>query len=156
MDTALDQELDRTAAAGPSGGDALGGVGAGLGNLQLIDLKLPPPKEFSEEDRALLIRESVGRIWNGADELQFADQGPVGSGADMWMLLVVRLVTRVAEPPPTEEEQAELQKKEEEEGALVDANFYSHQDRLRQTLCDYVVQDFQARFVLVYYIPFVC
>jgi symplekin len=143
MDTALDQELDRTSTAGSGGGDPVGGVGAGLGNLQLIDFKLPPPKEFTEEDRAMLIRESVGRIWNGADELKFTDQSSAGSGADMWMLLVVRLVTRVAEPPPSEEEQAELQK--EEEGGIVDANFYSHQDRMRQTLCDYVVQDFQSR-----------
>lgn len=133
----LDEDLATTTV------DALGGVGDGLGNLQLIDFKLPPPKEFSEEDRDVLIRESVTRIWSGAEELKFTDQD---SGTDMWMLLVVRLVTRVVEPPVDEEE---AQKKEEEEapGGVVDLNFYSHQDRLRQTLCDYVVQDFQSRCV---------
>ena len=127
-------------------GDLAGGIGIGLTNLQLIDFKLPPPKEFSEEDRDLLIRASVSRIWSGADELKFStEQSPTVSTVDMWMLLVVRLVTRVAEPPLDEQE---IRKKEEDAEAatgVVDLNFYSHQDRLRQTLCDYVLEEFHSR-----------
>jgi symplekin len=148
MDTALDEEAD---SAIPGSG-ALGQVGSGLNNLQLIDFKLPPPKEFSEEDRDMLIRASVSRIWSTADELRFSGEvtgtGAGASAADMWMLLVVRLVTRVAEPPPGDAEEEEIKKKEEDDEmqtGMVDLNFYSHQDRLRQTLCDYVVQDFHSR-----------
>jgi symplekin len=117
-----------------------GGVGGG--GLQMIDFKLPPPKEFSEEDRDLLIRESVTRIWKcGSD---FAEGA---SSADLWMLLVVRLVTRLVEPPVDEAAiEAEKEKMDEsEDNALVDVNLYGRQDRMRQTLCNYVMDDFHSR-----------
>jgi len=121
---------------------AVGGAGGYGGGLQMIDLKLPPPKEFSEEDRDLLIRESVTRIWTCGSE--FAEGA---SSADLWMLLMVRLVTRLAEPPLDEAAiEAEKEKMDDPEGkALVDVNFYGRQDRMRQTLCTYVMDDFHSR-----------
>jgi len=117
------------------------GRGGGIG-LQLIDFKLPPPKEFSEEDRDLLIRESVTRIQTCGGEL-----GEGASGADLWMLLMVRLVTRLVEPPLGDATvEAEKEKMDESEGkVLVDVNFYGRQDRMRQTLCTYVMEDFHSR-----------
>jgi len=108
----------------------------------MIDFKLPPPKEFSEEDRDLLIRESVTRIQTCGGE--FAEGA---SGADLWMLLMVRLVTRLVEPPLDEAAvEAEKEKMDESEGkVLVDVNFYGRQDRMRQTLCTYVMEDFRSR-----------
>jgi len=122
--------------------EAIGGAGGYGGGLQMIDLKLPPPKEFSEEDRDLLIRESVTRIWTCGNE--FAEGA---SSADLWMLLMVRLVTRLAEPPLDEAAvEAEKEKMDDPEGkALVDVNFYGRQDRMRQTLCTYVMDDFHSR-----------
>ena len=123
-------------------GGTVGRGGAIGGGLQMIDFKLPPPKEFSEEDRDLLIRESVTRIQTCGDE--FAEGA---SGADLWMLLMVRLVTRLVEPPLDEVAvEAEKEKMDESEGkVLVDVNFYGRQDRMRQTLCTYVMDDFHSR-----------
>jgi symplekin len=123
-------------------GGTVGGVGGVGGGLQMIDFKLPPPKEFSEEDRDLLIRESVTRIWACGSE--FVEGA---SSADLWMLLMVRLVTRLVEPPLDEAAvEAEREKMDESEGkALVDVNFYGRQDRMRQTLCNYVMEDFHSR-----------
>lgn len=124
------------------GGGTVGGSGGAGGGLQMIDFKLPPPKEFSEEDRDLLIRESVTRIWTCGSE--FVEDA---SSADLWMLLMVRLVTRLVEPPLDEAAvEAEKEKTDEqEERALVDVNFYGRQDRMRQTLCSYVMEDFHSR-----------
>ena len=123
-------------------GEIIGGAGGIGGGLQMVDFKLPPPREFSEEDRDLLIRESVTRIWTcGSDLAEGA------SSADLWMLLMVRLVTRLVEPPLDEAAiEAEKEKMDESEGkALVDVNFYGRQDRMRQTLCTYVMEDFHSR-----------
>lgn len=123
-------------------GEIIGGAGGIGGGLQMVDFKLPPPREFSEEDRDLLIRESVTRIWTcGSD---FAEGA---SSADLWMLLMVRLVTRLVEPPLDEAAiEAEKEKMDESEGkTLVDVNFYGRQDRMRQTLCTYVMEDFHSR-----------
>jgi symplekin len=123
------------------GGTAGGAGGVGWG-LQMIDFKLPPPKEFSEEDRDLLIRESVTRIWTCGSE--FVEDA---SSADLWMLLMVRLVTRLVEPPLDEATiEAEREKMDEAEGkVLVNVNLYGRQDRMRQTLCTYVMEDFHSR-----------
>lgn len=122
---------------------AIGRAG-GVGGLQMVDFKLPPPREFSEEDRDLLIRESVTRTWTYGSE--FAEGA---SSADLWMLLVVRLVTRLVEPPLDEAAiEAEKEKMDESEGkTLVDVNFYGRPDRMRQTLCTYVMEDFHSRSV---------
>lgn len=55
---------------------------------------------------------------------------------EIWMLLLVRMITRVAEPPPPEED--------EMDGTPHD--FYVRQDQLRKTLCDYIMSDFPARY----------
>lgn len=128
------------------GREAIGGAGGVGGGLQMVDFKLPPPREFSEEDRDLLIRESVTRIWACGSE--FVESA---SSADLWMLLVIRLVTRLVEPPLDEAAiEAEREKMDESDGkALVDVNFYGRPDRMRQTLCTYVMEDFHSRSVLV-------
>lgn len=125
-------------------------------DLQLADFKLPPPKNLSKDDRSSLVRGSFARIWEGAKDLAPSDlssevamDAPVTSAADMWMLLIVRLVTRVTDPAPHEAGEDASGKKEETSMEIV-SDIYSHQDRLRQTLCDYIMADFPGRYVDVH------
>lgn len=116
-------------------------------NLQLIDFRLPPPRELSDDDRAALMKNSVARIWT---ESQDPDVGIAGtSSTEMWMLLIVRMVTRVAVPPLDEEADSDDGTKKDhnmDEDAL-ESDFFVRQDRLRQTLCDYIMADFPARCI---------
>ncbi|KIK09035.1 hypothetical protein K443DRAFT_672073 [Laccaria amethystina LaAM-08-1] len=122
-------------------------------NLQLVDFKLPPPKELPEDDRINLIASAITRIWDSAEELKTmgeaipADSPQAGgnSAAEMWMLLLVRMITRVAEPPRT------LGGDDAMDGSgneMVVHDFYARQDQLRQTLCDYIMTDFPSRIRL--------
>ncbi|XP_006461965.1 hypothetical protein AGABI2DRAFT_206048, partial [Agaricus bisporus var. bisporus H97] len=106
--------------------------------LQAIEFKLPAPRDLPEDDRMELVTNSAARIWTGADELP-ADSLQAGgtSPNEVWMLLLVRMITRVAEPP--KEETAEEDMKEHIQG------FYVRQDQLRQTLCDYIMANFPSR-----------
>ena len=112
--------------------------------LDLADFKLPPPKEPSEDDRLNVISDSLTRIWDGADELRMGlSLDPLQStgiaASELWMLLIVRMITRVAEPPPYFDADG-VDSKE-----LLQLDLYSRQDRLRQTLCDYIMADFPSR-----------
>lgn len=90
-----------------------------------------------------LITSSVARIWTGADELPVdSSQVSGASASEVWMLLLVRMITRVAQPPV--EEDAEEDGKEQ-----VVHDFYARQDQLRQKLCDYIMADFPSRYVTV-------
>ncbi|KAF8216368.1 Symplekin tight junction protein C terminal-domain-containing protein [Mycena galopus ATCC 62051] len=138
-----------------SGEEGLGSGGVGAididsvlaNNMQLLDFKLPPPKELSEEESASLVRNSVARIWDGSEDLKSngealppdSTQAGGHSPAEMWMLLLVRLVTRVVDPPTSPDEG---------DDNVVVNDFYDRQDRLRQTLCDYIMSDFPARIRL--------
>ncbi|KAJ7890667.1 Symplekin tight junction protein C terminal-domain-containing protein [Mycena olivaceomarginata] len=117
-------------------------------NMQLLDFKLPPPKELSDEERGSLVRNSVARIWDGFEDLKSngealppdSTQAGGHSPSEMWMLLLVRLVTRVVDPPSDSPEEGD--------DSVVLNDFYDRQDRLRQTLCDYIMSDFPARIRL--------
>ncbi|KAJ7077855.1 Symplekin tight junction protein C terminal-domain-containing protein [Mycena belliarum] len=116
-------------------------------NMELLDFKLPPPRDLSEEERSSCVRSSVSRIWDGSEDLKSngealpADSTQAGghSPTEMWMLLLVRMMTRVVEPPRTVQDEGD---------DLVVSGFYDKQDRLRQTLCDYIMADFPARIRL--------
>jgi len=43
-------------------------------NLQLIDFKLPPPKELSDDGQTSLLKSSVFRIWEEAQDATSAEQ----------------------------------------------------------------------------------
>jgi symplekin len=119
-------------------------------NLQLIDFKLPPPKELSDDERDYLMGNSVSRIWQEAQDTSAtasAELVPSSGSTEMWMLLIVRMITRVAVPAPNEEVGDEDTKKERAEDDALECDFYARQDRLRQTLCEYIMSDFPARCV---------
>lgn len=121
--------------------------------LDLTDLKLPPPKEPSEDDRLGVISGSLTRIWEGADELRMGlpvdpFQSTGISASELWMLLVVRMITRIAEPPPG------FDGDREDSEEFLQLNLYSRQDRLRQILCDYIMADFPSRLGKVIVVVF--
>lgn len=94
------------------------------------------------------MRGSVGRIGDGAEELR-ADSvapSPDASPTDMWMLLIVRMITRVAhfDDGPLEDGEDEANVSEDKKALIL----YSRQDNLRQMLCDYIMADFPSRYVL--------
>ncbi|KAE9401084.1 hypothetical protein BT96DRAFT_919061 [Gymnopus androsaceus JB14] len=123
-------------------------------NLSLSDFKLPSPKDLVTIDSRIdLITKTIKRIYNTAVEMRPTATEPspdttIGGPLDMWMLLTVRMITRVAEPP------AELKSPSDGEDTPMDeekkdvALFYERQDRLRKTLCDYIISDFPGRIRL--------
>ncbi|OJA10681.1 hypothetical protein AZE42_01046 [Rhizopogon vesiculosus] len=119
--------------------------------IGLIDLKLLGPKELTDEERISLMRGSVGRIGDEAEELNVdsavSSQWPDASPTDMWMLLIVRMVTRVAHFDDGLSEDGGDETKDSEDKKALD--LYSRQDNLRQTLCDYIMADFPSRLRLV-------
>ncbi|KAI0091687.1 Symplekin tight junction protein C terminal-domain-containing protein [Irpex rosettiformis] len=118
--------------------------------LDTSEFRLPPPKELPEDAREALIRGSLVRIWNGADDLEAHDLSfddvPGMIPGDMWMILLVRLITRVVDPAPASLPPIEGETKDQT--VVVPSEIYSHQDRLRQTLCDYIMTDFSSRIQL--------
>ena len=118
--------------------------GSAFDSLQPMEFKLPPPRDMSEGIRMELVTASVARIWTGADELPVDSLQAGGTSAsEVWMLLLVRMITRVAHPA-TEEGPDDSEDNKE----LVINDFYARQDLLRQKLCDYIMGDFPSRFVL--------
>ena len=117
--------------------------------LDTGEFRLPPPKELAEDAREALIRGSLVRIWNGASELEAHDLSfddvPGMIPGDMWMILLVRLVTRVVDPAPSSPPPTEGEEEPKDQAVVVPSEIYSHQDRLRQTLCDYIMADFSSR-----------
>lgn len=104
-------------------------------SLDLTDFKLPSPKDLTEVDRVILMQGVVNRICDGGEELQEASHAlPAGAlSDDMWILLIVRMITRVADVPQNGEEEQ-----------LPD--FSSRQDKLREVLCNYIMVDFPSRY----------
>jgi symplekin len=118
----------------------------------MIGFKLPSPHELSEIDRENLMRSSLVRTWDGAEELKSGGylqpelQGRA-TYAEMWMLLIIRTVTRIVEPPREVPENDEAGKKSDREEST-ELDFYLRQDKLRQILCDYIMSDFSGRYAM--------
>ncbi|KAN0088491.1 Symplekin tight junction protein C terminal domain containing protein [Tylopilus felleus] len=115
-------------------------------SLDLTDFKLPSPKDLSETDRLALMQGVVDRICDGGQELEETSH-TLSAGTfsdDMWILLIVRMITRVAEANPDASHGEDKSNGEEEQFA----EFSSRQDKLRQALCDYIMLDFPSRLRL--------
>ncbi|KZP11483.1 hypothetical protein FIBSPDRAFT_800184 [Athelia psychrophila] len=115
-------------------------------NLQLINFKIPPPRELTDDERAGLMRNSVSRISTEGQELDVAPSGT--STAELWMLLIVRMITRVTSPPSEEDDSDDGSKEDPMEEDALESSVYARQDQLRRTLCDYIMADFPARIRL--------
>ncbi|KAI5124287.1 hypothetical protein M0805_005134 [Coniferiporia weirii] len=123
--------------------------------LRFADFKMPSAREFSEAERGVVVRSSMSRIWNASNELiTSADSIPSvhqpersASSQDLWMLLLVRMITRVVpsemDGDKVDENGAEGSHDDIKDSMEVDT--LSRQERIRQTLFDYVMTDFPAR-----------
>lgn len=139
----------------------LGDVDEGVVGLQAF--ALPPPRHLSEAEKDALVLSSFGRVCASGGELELAsgdtEDGGAGSqsaSVNMWMMLLVRMVTR----GPTSSESslksgAEIKSDEDIDEGAVDVKGKGRADqvdvrtsfRLRQTLCQYVLADFPSRYV---------
>ncbi|KAG6910030.1 hypothetical protein DXG01_013754 [Tephrocybe rancida] len=139
----LNEELSGDIAIEPSATD----IHAIAANLQLVDFKLPPPRDLTEDERTQQLGNAVKRIWDGAEELNVngeslpveSTQAGGHSPTEIWMLLIVRMITRVTEPPPEDDTM---------DDSAPEHDFYTRQDQLRQTLCNYIMSDFPSRIRL--------
>jgi symplekin len=112
-----------------------------------LEFQLPPPSALGETDRAAAVKSAATRIWQSSGDLAI---GPQSGGRDMWMLLLVRAVTRVVDPDDgkgkakadgAESNTASSDADMDEE--MVE--LYERQDRLRRVLCEYIMADFSGR-----------
>lgn len=118
--------------------------------LPITDFKLPPARELDADDREVLMRKAITRIREGAKELAAAETAFESSDphllkttpADMWMLLLVRMVTRVSDPLVGEENEDDMKAGD---SVVRRSEIYERQDRLRHALCEYIMADFSGR-----------
>ncbi|CAE6446197.1 unnamed protein product [Rhizoctonia solani] len=114
--------------------------------LDLAAFSLPTPKDLSDTTRSGLVKSSVSRIWDAGEEVLGrevrAGGGDTAVGLppeEMWMLLVVRMISRGAG--------AGRVKDEGDDRSLVH-NLAFREDGMRQMLLDYVLADFSGRMKL--------
>jgi symplekin len=112
-----------------------------------LEFEVPPPSVLGEAERAVTVKSAAARIWQSSGDLAV---GPQTGGRDVWMLFLVRMVTRVVDP-------VDGKGKAKADGAVntgSDADeemdekmdeLYERQDRLRRVLCDYIMADFSGR-----------
>ena len=115
-----------------------------------LEFQLPLPIVLGEAERAATVKSAATRIWQSSGDLAV---GPQTGGQDMWMLLLVRMITRVVDPEEDGKGKAKA------DGAVnkitgLDGDsemdeqmfqLYERQDRLRRVLCDYIMADFSGR-----------
>ena len=112
-----------------------------------IEFQVPPPLVLEEEERAATAKSAATRIWQSSGDLAV---GPQTGGRDVWMLVLVRMITRVVDP-------VDSKGKAKADGAIGKASgsdaemdeemveLYERQDRLRRVLCEYIMADFSGR-----------
>ena len=127
--------------------------------LQQVKFELPPARQLSAVERGEMIRSSLDRIRATGEDtagssLAVLDvDGAIDASrpalglpsADAWILLLVRMATR----GPAAESQAHAGFVGSSD-AMTKANVgmgSANADGIRQTLCDYVMEDFSARYV---------
>ncbi|KAI0322800.1 Symplekin tight junction protein C terminal-domain-containing protein [Amylostereum chailletii] len=118
-----------------------------------MDLKIPPPRILESPESESLVRSSIARIWDEAQGNTGMATGAAKTGQlDMWMLLLVRMVTRGADPGEKRDKgkgKEKVDAVEDESESMDDAMArYEKQDRLRTVLCDYIMADFSGRMRL--------
>ncbi|KAI0057230.1 hypothetical protein BV25DRAFT_1831381 [Artomyces pyxidatus] len=126
-------------------------------DLLSMDFRIPPPRSLAEPERYALVKNTISRISDGSSDLSMGSSVGAGAGPqDMWMLLVVRMVTRIAGPEDVSggkgkgRDTAMNEGKDEAEAEEDDYTtiLYERQDRLRRTLCEYIMADFSGRIRL--------
>ncbi|KAG7093905.1 hypothetical protein E1B28_007543 [Marasmius oreades] len=120
-----------------------------LMDITPADFKLPSPEDLSEVERIGLLSKAFTRIWEESAEIMpsiSTDNIDLGGPVDVWMLLLVRMITRVVEPSSggNSGNEGESDAENTTQSSVVEFS-YHRQDQLRRVLCDYIMVDFPAR-----------
>jgi len=116
-----------------------------------LDFQVPSPIVLGEAERATAVKSAATRIWQSSGDLAI---GLHDGGRDLWMLLLVRMITRVVDPEDGKGKGRAEGEGEGEGNKSLDADvemdeetveLYERQDRLRKVLCDYIMADFSGR-----------
>ncbi len=125
--------------------DTLAAADVDVKQLIPLDFQVPLPSVLSEEERAAAVKSAARRIWQSSGDLAI---GPQNGGRDMWMLLLVRMVTRVVDPEDNKGKAKALGEGSSNADVDMDEEMVElceRQDRLRRVLCDYIMSDFSRR-----------
>lgn len=102
--------------------------------LKLADFKMPAPRQVSDDEKGAIVKSSMARIWSShggfvaMNDLSLSTARG-SSPEDLWMIILVRMITRSVPSDPTSEQQ----------GEPIDL------EKIRETLFNYVMTDFPAR-----------
>lgn len=120
--------------------------------LRLADFKMPPPRLVSDDDeRRALVKSSMARIWNTNGGFVSVNEPIVNtitrgnSPQDLWMLLLVRMITRVIDLASPNEGTTEPGGSDRKEDESMDLVVHSRQEKIRQILFEYIMTDFPLR-----------
>ena len=118
----------------------------------LHEFKLPAPRLLTTKQKSAMAQSALQRVRKrGEESLAAAIASSTAATLDgsvaeteLWMLLIVRIITRGAYEP-----EGEAGGGEGESTAMVKARNASREasERMRRILCDYVLGDFANRFV---------
>lgn len=131
--------------------ETLASVELHAGELVPLEFQVPAPAVLEEAERAATVKSAATRIWQSSGDLAV---GPQTGGQDMWMLLLVRMITRVVDPEDGKGKAKAGGAVQKATGPDTDADvemddemveLYERQDRLRRVLCDYIMADFSGR-----------
>lgn len=121
--------------------------------LQLRDFKLPPPKELSGEEQLRAVKSFMSRIWDGADQFESPQESVTdnlqpndsSSPKELWMLLLVRMATRTSTSPIEETGENSIMPSKADVDGSMNVFCASRSQRIRETICDYIITDFPSR-----------
>jgi symplekin len=131
--------------------ETLASVELPAGELVPLEFQVPAPAVLDEAERGATVKSAATRIWQSSGDLAV---GPQTGGQDMWMLLLVRMITRVVDPEDGKSKAKADGAVQKVTGPDADADvemdeemveLYERQDRLRKVLCDYIMADFSGR-----------
>jgi symplekin len=129
--------------------ETLASVELPAGELVPLEFQAPAPAVLEEAERAATVKSAATRIWQSSGDLAV---GPQSGGQDMWMLLLVRMITRVVDPEDGKGKAKADGTVQKVTGPDADVEMdeemvelYERQDRLRKVLCDYIMADFSGR-----------
>jgi symplekin len=129
--------------------DTLAKAGLDANELLPIEFQVPPPSVLDKEERAATVKSAATRIWQSSGDLAV---GPQTGGRDVWMLVLVRMITRVVDPANSKGKAKADRTTSKASGSDADAEMdeemvelYERQDRLRRVLCEYIMADFSGR-----------
>ncbi|CAE6412938.1 unnamed protein product [Rhizoctonia solani] len=145
-DDDLEYEPDKLNVAAQAQVEAEEAEQAAIAPLDPSAFSLPTPGDLSDATRSGLVKSSVSRIWDAGEEVLGREIRPGGNETvglppeEMWMLLVVRMISRGAGAGQVKEEGGDHR-------ALVH-NAAFREDGMRQMLLDYLLADFGGRMRL--------